>query len=537
MTASGSSVSAARLREMLGDGVELALIDVREQGLFGREHLFRAVNIPAGCLPLRLPRLVPNADVRMVLVDEDGEMSARATAVTAALGYRNVAILEGGARAWVAAGYECYSGVNVPSKAFGEFVETRWQTPHVTAAALDDMIRAGEDLVILDSRPFTEFHNMSIPGGICTPGAELVRRVKAVVPDDTTPVVVNCAGRTRSIIGAQSLINAGLPNPVMALKDGTMGWHLAGLALDHGAKVAAPDPAAPVVAWAQDAAARVRRRFDVPLVTGADIDDLKGDKRRTLFVLDVRTADEFAAGHLPGSFHAPGGQLVQATDEYVGVANARLVLVDDDEVRASMTASWLLQMGWPEVLVLAGGIAGGATETGSASPLLEIPAATAIAPAALYWRYESGEAIVILDLANSREYQKGHIPGAWWGLRSRIDEVAAKLGSATAVVVTSEDGLLAHFGAADLGLLVPDLEIAYLEGGTDAWVRSAYRLDAGLGEMTTTVDDNYLKPYENKAAAEAAMQGYLDWEVALIAQMDRDGIDFSRFIPERATDG
>jgi hypothetical protein len=53
-------------------------------------------------------------------------------------------------------------------------------------------------------------------------------------------VIVNCAGRTRSIIGTQSLVNAGIPNPVAALRNGTIGWKLAGQELDHGASRVAP---------------------------------------------------------------------------------------------------------------------------------------------------------------------------------------------------------------------------------------------------------------------------------------------------------
>ena len=79
-----------------------------------------------------------------------------------------------------------------------------------------------------------EFNRMSIPGGINCPGAELTHRIAALAPDPATTVVVNCAGRTRSILGAQSLRHAGVPNPVVALRNGTMGWHLAGFELEHG---------------------------------------------------------------------------------------------------------------------------------------------------------------------------------------------------------------------------------------------------------------------------------------------------------------
>ena len=70
----------------------------------------------------------------------------------------------------------------------------------------------------------------------------------------------------------------------------------------------------------------------------------------------MRSPEEFKSGHLTGSKSAPVGQLFQAIDEYVGVRNSRLVLIDDTGVRAIITASWLIQMGWEEVYVLEGGL-------------------------------------------------------------------------------------------------------------------------------------------------------------------------------------
>ena len=93
-----------------------------------------------------------------------------------------------------------------------------------------------ENFVIVDGRPFAEYRKMSIPGGICCPNGELALRIQDIAPDPRTKIVVNCAGRTRSIIGAQTLLDLGVPNPVYALENGTQGWFLAGLELEHGAQ-------------------------------------------------------------------------------------------------------------------------------------------------------------------------------------------------------------------------------------------------------------------------------------------------------------
>ncbi|MGH8697862.1 MAG: rhodanese-like domain-containing protein, partial [Burkholderiales bacterium] len=327
-----------RLRERLGDGGELAVLDVREEGVFAAGHLLTAACLPLSRLELRLDALVPRRDTRIVLCDDDEALAQRAAAVMRRFGYGEIAVLQGGVGAWQAAGFELFSGVNVPSKAFGEFVENVCETPRIGAGELKAKLDAGADVVVLDSRPLSEYRVMNIPGADDCPGAELVYRVHQVVKRPETLVVVNCAGRTRSIIGAQSLINAGLPNPVVALKNGTMGWHLAGFALEHGNERHVPAPDAAALAKARAAAAAVAERFGVKKIAPAALDGLRRDATRTLYCFDVRSPEEYREGHLAGFAGAPGGQLVQATDTYAAVRNARIALADSDGVRATMTA-------------------------------------------------------------------------------------------------------------------------------------------------------------------------------------------------------
>src|SRR5262249_18722553 len=156
-------------------------------------------------------------------------------------------------------------------------VEHRCGTPHIAAAELKRRLDAGEKIVIVDSRPIGEFRAMSIPGALDCPGAELVYRVPDLAPSPDTLVVVNCAGRTRSIIGAQPLRNARLPNPVIALENGTMGWELAGLELARGREETAPLPSAEGLARARALADDVARRFDITRIDDAALARLKGE--------------------------------------------------------------------------------------------------------------------------------------------------------------------------------------------------------------------------------------------------------------------
>src|SRR5580658_1844813 len=312
---------------MFDDGGELALIDVREELIFSQNHLLLARSVPLSRFELLFAPLVPRRATRIVLCDDDDGLAARAAAILARNGYTDVRILAGGVTAWDAAGFELFSGVNVPSKAFGEYVEHRNGTPSIAAAELETLIRTRADIVVLDSRPFDEYARVSIPTATNVPGAELVLRARDIAPSPNTMVVVNCAGRTRSIIGAQSLINAGIPNKVVALRNGTMGWSLAGFVCEGGENRRGPTYSAKTLDWAREAAQRVAQNCGVKTIDRAAFETLRADTARTLYLFDVRDPGEYETGHVAGAISAPGGQLVQATDQYVGTLGARIVLV------------------------------------------------------------------------------------------------------------------------------------------------------------------------------------------------------------------
>jgi rhodanese-related sulfurtransferase len=505
-------MKADELRSLLAGDGELALLDVREQGVHYRGHPFFANSAPLSRLELMVADLVPRRSVPVVVLDGGGEgLAEKAAERLRTLGYSDISILEGGCEGWKASGGEIFSGVNVPSKAFGEFVEHHYETPRIPAEELKRWLLEGKKLVILDSRPFEEYHRMSIPGGIDTPGAELAWRVHDLAPDPQTLVVVNCAGRTRSIIGCQSLRNAGIPNRVVALKDGTMGWDLAGFECERGAGRVAPPPSETARVQARALAERVADRFKVMTTSPSQVKQWLGDPARTLYLLDVRTREEFERSHIAGSRHAPGGQLVQASDEYVGVRNARVVLVDPERVRGVMTASWLNQMGWNDVHVL-DDISGFSMESGPRKPAV-----------VQQWKtVREVEDATVIDLSTSLRFHYAHIPGAWWAVRSRFDEAKASIGEVKSIVLTSEDGMLAHLAAPEAAVLWPDTDVRVLEGGNAAWVASGKAMESGIERVTTTRDDVWYKPYDHASDYKKHARDYLAWEVALVDQIKRD---------------
>ncbi len=500
---------------MLGDGGELALIDLREELIFSRSHLLWARNVPLSRFELRFARLVPRKATRIVLVDDNDGLSQRAAAVLARAGYIDLSYLDGGNAAWTAAGFELFSGVNVPSKAFGEFIEHASHTPSIGAGELDALLRAGTDMVVLDSRPYDEYSRISIPTGINVPGAELVLRAHDIAPSPETLIVVNCAGRTRSIIGAQSLINAGVPNKVVALRNGTMGWHLAGFNCDKGKDARFPAVTKEGLAWAKSKSVEVARRFGIDLIDRAAFARWRADESRTTYVFDVRDPAEYAAGHFPGAISAPGGQLVQATDQYAGTLGARIVLSDDNEVRAVMTASWLKQMGWRDVAVL--------PEAGDEKGC---PPATVLGTAPADAAIEFSDVLAIdninvIDLSSSPNYRRGHIPGAWFAIRGRLDRALSGITLRSMIVLTSEDGTLAGLAVEEARALT-DRPVRWLKGGNAAWTAAGFPLSTDV-KMADEPLDAWLKPYERPGDPKAAMNEYLSWEIDLLTRIERDG--------------
>lgn len=508
------TVSPSQLKNMLHDGNELALFDVREDGQFGEGHMLFATPLPYSRLETGISTLVARKSARIVLCDDGDGVAERAVKRLAAIGYSDVAVLAGGNPAWKAAGYAIFKGVNVPSKLFGELVEHVYDTPHVTVTELAQMKQRNEDFIIVDGRPYTEYNTMSIPGGICCPNAELPLRIRDIVKSPKTKIIVNCAGRTRSIMGAQTLLNFGIENPVYALENGTQGWVLADFELERGATRKYSDTIdAAALPGLQAAAKKLLARFKVPTVTAKQVEGWLGESNRSLSVLDVRTPEEFKAGSLPGAAHAPGGQLVQATDQWVGVRNARIVLVDDEGVRAPVVAAWLKQLGC-DVYVLEGGIQSGLKLP--VPPMATLPALATLSADELKTALAAGTCSAFY-LGPSMNYRKQHVPGSRWSIRSRIVKDAA---NAKEVVLITRDSDVARAAAIDLAE-AGITNVRLLEGGLVAWTNAGHTLEASPATPPDNECIDYLFfVHDRHTGNREAMKQYLAWETGLIKQLD-----------------
>lgn len=335
-------VGGVELGRILRGSAEFAVIDLRDEKDFGTGGPLYGNNIGIAALATELPRLVPRPATIIVLVDSDGSRLEEAGRVTAGLGYTNVLALKGGLD-----GNERLPVLPIriagPRIISGE-VERAFGTPVVTPREVAEEEKAGKPVAVFDTRSFEEYARAHVPGSHATPGGEILAYFHQLVSSPDTHVVVTCAGRSRAVLGAQTLIDAGVPNRVSQLDFGTHGWRDEGLELETGFG-GAERPAAADIAYARSVSERLHSAL--PRIDAATLATWLVDESRTTYALDVRLPDVFEKGHLPGSVSAPGGQLGITIGKWVAVQGARLVLIDDrDGFRAATTGHWFKRLGW-----------------------------------------------------------------------------------------------------------------------------------------------------------------------------------------------
>lgn len=543
-----TTISPQSLDALLKGGSPFALIDVRETGEYNNAHIPGASLIPRRDLEAQMADAVPHTATPVVLCDDDARRATLAAATLEGLGYGDVSVLDGGINRWVTQELPTEWGVNVPSKDFGEKVEVVHHVPEIDAVELNERIESGEEIVILDTRTPEEYQRLCIPGGRSVPGAELALRITDITKElsDDATVVINCAGRTRSIIGTRVLQRMGLPN-VVGLKNGTAGWSLAGYALESGAdRLELPDLSEEGIAAAEAYADRLVEEDGVQYIDADGLQALMARRSdETVYLVDVRTEQEYADGHIPGFRWFPGGQAVQRSDEVAVVKNCPIIFCCDGRARAAITASWYRQMGHEHVYALHGGTgewqrAGNSLEEGHSQAQAlgldearskvrmlapsEVPSAsgasvtlvgTSGGPAAYVRATDDSAATdaVIIFVGTSQQFAEAHVPGSRWvprgWLEAQIGDVAPDKG--TPVVVTCVDGVTSTFAGATLA----DegyADVSVLEGGVGAWRRDGREIERGLsGVMSTPAD--VVPAGTDRGFAD--MMNYLRWEEEL----------------------
>lgn len=514
------TIAPKLVKEWLSDGQEIALADVRENGQHGDGHPFFAVSVAYSVFEVRLVEIVPNPTVRLVLFDDDNGIAELAATRAKELGYSNVFIMEGGATAWKAAGYTLYQSVNVPSKTFGELLEIEHHTPNLNAEQVAALKNDIPNHIIVDSRPYDEFNRFNIPGGICCPNGEVALRIGELAPDPETTIVVNCAGRTRSILGAETLRAFGVPNPVYALENGTQGWLLAGLKREEGAtrnyteSPKSEESLADIRAKAEACAVRSNLKY----IDANEAIEWLADKTRSTYLFDVRSEEEYKRDGIHGSRHALGGQLVQAADLYIGVRGGRVIIMDDEMVRAPMMASWIYQIGY-EVAVLKGGVSALRGAKLPQMPAFEPAPVASVSPEDAKHQLTADEGLV-LDLRSVLTYRAGHIDGARWSMRPSLGTLNLAVGAP--VILVADTDVVAALAAQRLGELGV-ANVQRLSGGEAAWQAAGFKIVSTPDEPadSESVDLVFHIHQRNPGNdSEAGAKAYIAWEIGLVDQLD-----------------
>ena len=504
---------------------EIALLDVREEIPHANGHPLFAASMPLSRLEAEALTSLPRREVPIVLIDGGEGLASLAVGRLKAMGYTDVSVFAGGVQAWSGAGGELFKDINVPSKSFGEFMDSQKHTPMMPPDEVKRLKDEG-NVVILDVRRPDEFSAFCIPGANSTPGAEALMKFESLIPNDTIQVICNCAGRTRGQLWAQSLINAGIKNPVAALRNGTIGWTVAGLELSPKQHI---EPTRSAPGSELKLSKSVREVADKAGVKRASWEDcLKWQKQdeKTSYFFDVRSHSQYSAGHLPQWRNAPAGEMVQELMMYAPVRGARIVLVDDDGVQANICASWLAQMNC-DVWVLdhppAFDQVGEWQRSYPQQPEVKKMSVEKLA------ELQTGD-VAVIDLSLSNAYKSGHIPGAWFAIRSELAEACKAIGTHEAYVLTDQLGILATFAAAELEQLVT-APVYVLEGGNAAWKQAGKTLEKGASQMASEPIDRFQRPYESTDSEvdvtfdHEKINAYIAWLSGsdLLAQLANDG--------------
>jgi rhodanese-related sulfurtransferase len=508
---------------LMASDVLHAVLDVRERGEFNECQIRNATSLPRSHIEFRIASLIPNRQTSIVLYD-DGDGRALATARTLAdFRYPDVYVLQGGLSAWKSEGLPTASGVNVPSKAFGERVHEERNVPEISPEELEALQESSANLLILDARTPEEYARFCIPGGVNVPGGDLILWADALKHKPATTVVVNCAGRTRSIIGTATLRRLGVTN-VRALRNGTMGWVLAGLELEAEPKRETPTVPSESRDRAQSLALELAKEGGIRWISATELMRItRRPERGVTYLLDVRSLIEYESGHIQGSLHVPGGQAVQRADDFIAVRNGKIIFISHESTRAVMTAYWYRQMGFHDVSVLQGGlrawVEGGQPLVGGAAHAVTLGLETAkrkaklIPPAELDRRLQSLSPLV-LDVGTSLDFEAAHVPSARWISRGWID---IKLPDqfpdrGQPIIVTcpdSQHSVLAARALTEIGYR----NVSVLNGGVRAWTAAGYPTEKGLAPYLVEPKDVVLSP--SITGDKEAMKRYLEWEVKL----------------------
>ena len=506
-----------------------ALIDVNEFGEFIMGHAPHFVCIPRGHLPERMRYLIPDSDTAVLLMCSDGRRSARAAAEVRALGYRSVTVVDGGLATYTGAGMPIEQGSNVLGKRFGELLAAQEDVEQLTPRQVDELAANGP-VALFDVRTTREFEGEGhLPGAVSAPGHRVAHDVSALrrkQPD--TPVILNCAGRTRSIVAAEKLSALGIQK-VYALQNGTMAWLLDGRELDSR-RADGDDAISESPDLDADLATAAARLAQQQQLVSESAGDLMARLRRgePLYLVDVRAPADFSASTIPGARSCPDGQLTNQADDVMAVRSTPVYCFSTVDVQAILAARTLAGMGFEQVRWIRGGFRAWVADSLPTQPG-RVPMPPPVTPhEALFLQNAADLASSgslrtgnqVVDVRSVSAFVAEHVPGATWIPFGLLDlDAGEHLDTSRPILLIGDHDTAAARGArllADLGF-----QACGLRGGIASWVKAGLAVESGADgnniDMTAAreeVDIVGFGPVELRRT-KADMRRYLEWEIAL----------------------
>jgi len=508
-------MTPADVRDLFLGATPFAIVDPLEEGLFAETpHLLRAVNIPYGTLEGEIERRIPDRRTLIVIPHDHDGLGEDAARRIRQLGYGHIEVVRASPQDWADAGVPLYTGFNVYSKAFGEYLEHSAQTPTLDVRDFD-AAAAQRKLDLYDVRPMGEYTYETVPGARNLVGVDVGPYcLQAHDPQDE--LIVHCGGRTRSIIAAETLRLLGFQN-AKSLKNGTMGWSLAGRALKFGEK------AEPIVPDAGAAGALIPKIIDRLGIDFAGLEALARVLAGAVlpYCFDLSPSVRV----LPGFIPAAGGQLIQATDSYVAVPNAPVLLHDTDDVRALVTAYWLQRMGYDAWVVKHENADFVVTRLAQAMREAKGRTAQAGLISGMLPRSETPErgvaSVLFVDASPLRLHEFKRVEGSLHFMRRRFDWKAfTEASQGRKVVLYGSSADLCKHALRDFA--ERGYDIGYTDATVDALHEMGWAVTQGRISSGDFYPDEFVRPIERPSHREEAMAQYLAWEVELPEKMAND---------------
>jgi rhodanese-related sulfurtransferase len=520
------------LERLLQSDQVYACIDVRERGEFALDQIPDTTPLARGTLEYRVEKMIPSKSVPVVVCCNDGRRSELAAMTLLEMGYRDVRLLAGGIVAWKKSGLATRQGWGVGGKEYGEKIAIKEAVTQISPEELFAARDRDENVVLVDVRTEEEYLRGHVPGAVNVPGGQLLFEVPGLLRNEDSLVVVSCAGRTRGILGTQLLREAGL-RKVCALQNGAMGWRLAGYELAVGPREEqVGSTGIQVRSWVKEATQRVASKANVRSVCCKEVERLQSSTD-IYYLVDVRLPKEFRSEHVIGSINLPGGQIALAYENFLAVRQATLFILADDDIRPVWASALFQRLGFPRVFVIDGGIQAmaahgfklGDAEGETDAKILGLANARALVegwgPTQVLNSLTGDGRPVVLDVRGSGEYVSGHIRGAQWLARGKLEiEIANKIhDKACQVITVCDSGIRSSLAAATLKSL-RYRNIAYLSGGLKVWQREGLSLQDGLDGADVTreeaqADFGHTLWTGALGKSKADMQRYLSWEESL----------------------